>query len=144
MAFSTILIGTLIVYLVYYSANFIYDLFLSEIGTEQCVEEEEIEISDAENELSTTSFTPSSSSNDYFSPEVFKTIADEEEVLASEAEETFPTAEDEEVVPFIEQVHNFEPAMNGGIDINTLVSTVQSCENLSELDFIADSWNNQI
>lgn len=143
MAFSSILIGTFIVYFVYYSANFIYDLFLSGVGSEQCVEEEEIEISDAENKLSTTTFSPSSSSNNYYSPEVVEIVTDEEEVLASEAEETFPTAEGEEVAPFIEQVQNFEPAMNGGIDINTLVSTVQSSENLSELDFLAESWNHQ-
>lgn len=121
MAFSTILVGTLIVYLLYYAVNIIYDLFFSGTSKDALPVEEEIEISDEENTLETSDFVSTSSPS------------------AEEAggDEKFPAFEEQHT----ESEMASTPAMNGALDIDDLYKQVQESETPAELMFITQSWN---
>lgn len=126
MAFSTILIGTLCLYAVYYAANIIFDLFLSSPKAEVRFDsEEEIEISEDENALSLSSYDA-----------VYPSPSDEgEQELVSIIE----TQEESTTTSFYKEEE--QPLMNGGMDIDTIVAHVQHSSHPDELHFVATNWS---
>lgn len=130
MSFSTILLGTLVVYAIYYSANIIYDLFVAGANTDTQIEEE-ISISEEENTLSDTSFysdtasIPLSSGNE------------------KESEPIVPSPEYAEIPsPTVPQEETFsEPTMNGALEIDDLIEQVQKSETPDDLLYIANTWH---
>lgn len=119
MAFSTILIGTLVCYLLYYTANIVYDLFLSDTMKQSthAANEEEIEISDADNQLQGT----------------FYTSAIEEE--ATPKDRHILLEEEEHATP------ELTPMMNGAMSIEDLYQQVQNAQSDADLAFVSHSWN---
>lgn len=130
MAFSSILIGTLCLYAVYYAANIIYDLFfVANTSGVRFDTEEEIEISEHENALPTSS---------YAQAPLYTTTENTSSPYGEEASEFVHVEQDDEPIPT--ELTEELPLMNGGMDIEELISQVQQAENPSELQFVATSW----
>lgn len=127
MAFSTILIGLAVAYVVYYAVVIIYDLYYSDKGT-QLVEEEEIEISEEENTISQSSYTPSVSV-----PSVSNSEQKVEEEREEEKAEGEHSSQDYSDAPS-ERRAVVAPAMNGGMDIKNLVKQASETP-AAELDY---------
>lgn len=125
MAFSTILIGTLVAYAVYYLGNIIYDLFLSGASDNPRTEEyDEIEINESENILQPTS---------YISSPFISSQEVEEDSTQSEIEEAFDDNGNIEI----------KATMNGALRIDDIVGKIEQTEFTSDLDFLVQEYNNQ-
>lgn len=133
MAFSTILTGTIVVYAIYYAVVIAYDLFAVPATTSLYSQEEEIEISEEENSIATSSFPSSSSSETSFSSN-----SDE-----SEEAPFFPTegASGHHSKKGVEEVVSKNgAAMNGGVFLGDLFEQVQNAETPEELAFVNQVW----
>ena len=85
MAFTPILIGIVVVYVVYYAVVIIYDLYFNDKNQQLKVEDEEIEIAAEDNAISTSSYTPSVSAISNASTELpQEESVDEEEIVVAE------------------------------------------------------------
>lgn len=127
MAFTTILIGLAVAYVVYYAVVIIYDLYYSDKGT-QLVEEDEIEISEEDNTISQSSYTPSVSA-----PSVSNSEQKVEEERAEEKTEGENSSQDYSEAPS-ERRAVIAPAMNGGMDISSIVKQASETP-AEELDY---------
>lgn len=126
MAFSTILIGTLVVYVVYYAGNIIYDLFLSGASDNSRTEEyDEIEINESENILQPTSYISS--------PFISSQEAIEEVGTQPEEEKAFEGNGNIEI----------KAAMNGALRIDDIVSKIEQTDLTRDLDFLVQEYNNR-
>ena len=132
MAFSTILIGTFVVYFIYYAVNFAYDLFVVPSQHSLHSQDEEIEIDEKENIISTSSF-PSSSSSEFSS----STAGEEDFGYSDEDSSIYSPVETVEG----EIVSNNSTAMNGGVFIEELFETVQNAQTPEELEFVNQVWH---
>lgn len=133
MAFSTVLVGTLIIYAIYYACNVGYDLFFSGMGdTSRAKEDDEIEINEADNTLQPTSYnySPSCSSSDK---------EEEQEGDDDYAEEVDEEEESEE--PTNGGEFEIKAAMNGSLTIDALLEKVEKTEFPTDLDIMVHSWN---
>lgn len=123
MAFSTVVIVTLVIYLLYYAANIVYDLFLSNAMKPVPSDfEEEIEISETDNQLQGTFYT---------------SVIEKEE-----SNSILPGYEDSDILlereaPKLELI----ASMNGSLDIDDLYQQVQNAQSDSDLLFVSHSWN---
>ena len=115
MALSTIVIGVLFIYLIYYGVIIAHDLLSSGDGTTQPLEDE-IEIQEVDNTLPLSSFSSSS-------------VTSPEEVMSS-------SVASEETV-----VEANQPIMNGGLFIDDLCEQMQQSNAPSELSFVVNAWN---
>lgn len=129
MAFTTILSGIAISYVVYYASIIIYDLYISDKGKQQLSEDEEIEISADENALSLSSYALGMSSAT---------------VSSDASSEVFAAQEDTEISQFTD--HEYSPSsdsnndvatMNGGLSIDDLCQQVRNESLPDALQFIA-------
>lgn len=128
MAFSTIVIGTLCLYAVYYTANILYDLFLAGQSSEVRFDsEEEIEISEEENTLSFSDYTSQETEASFGS-------------TSHKVEPTVVSIQEQE-----EQVEDSSPvdtpSMNGAMDIDAIVAHIQHSESPDELQYVTADWN---
>ena len=115
MALSTIVIGVLFIYLIYYGVIIAHDLLSSSDSTTQPLEDE-IEIQEVDNTLPLSSFSSTS-------------VISSEEVMSSSV------TSDETVL------EGNQATMNGGISIDDLCAQIQQSNTPSELSFVANAWN---
>lgn len=159
MAFSNILIGTFVVYFIYYATNIIYDMFIAGMSSTPQSTEEEIIINDLDTSIPTTSFFPE--------PDTSSSLQGEEEIarinlldIESEVENLPPiitiekqeqqgglqvTASSTEVQSETEENIGISyPAMNGGIEIDDLFQQVCTSNTPDDLAYLSQNWNNHL
>lgn len=138
MAFTPILIGIVVVYVVYYAVVIIYDLYFNDKNQQLKVEDEEIEIAAEDNAISTSSYTPSVSASSKESTELpQEESVDEEEIVVTEtASSNQDYSEDTTIV----ESQQIAPAMNGGLLIEDLCQQVNEMKTPEGLAFIVTSY----
>ena len=136
MAFTPILIGIVVVYVVYYAVVIIYDLYFNDKNQQLKVEDEEIEIAAEDNAISTSSYTPSVSASSKESTELpQEESVDEEELVVTET-----TSQDYSAKPTIVDSQQIAPAMNGGLLIEDLCQQVNEMKTPEGLAFVVTSY----
>lgn len=136
MAFTPILIGIVVVYVVYYAVVIIYDLYFNDKNQQLKVEDEEIEIAAEDNAISTSSYTPSVSASSKESTELpQEESVDEEEIVVIET-----TSQDYSAKPTIVESQQIAPAMNGGLLIEDLCQQVNEMKTPEGLAFVVTSY----
>lgn len=136
MAFTPILIGIVVVYVVYYAVVIIYDLYFNDKNQQLKVEDEEIEIAAEDNAISTSSYTPSVSASSKESTELpQEESVDEEEIVVTET-----TSQDYSAKPTIVESQQIAPAMNGGLLIEDLCQQVNEMKTPEGLAFVVTSY----
>ena len=136
MAFTPILIGIVVVYVVYYAVVIIYDLYFNDKNQQLKVEDEEIEIAAEDNAISTSSYTPSVSASSKESTELpQEESVDEEEIVVTES-----TSQDYSAKPTIVESQQIAPAMNGGLLIEDLCQQVNEMKTPEGLEFVVTSY----
>lgn len=136
MAFTPILIGIVVVYVVYYAVVIIYDLYFNDKNQQLKVEDEEIEIAAEDNAISTSSYTPSVSASSKESTELpQEESVDEEEIVVTET-----TSQDYSAKPTIVDSQQIAPAMNGGLLIEDLCQQVNEMKTPEGLAFVVTSY----
>lgn len=136
MAFTPILIGIVVVYVVYYAVVIIYDLYFNDKNQQLKVEDEEIEIAAEDNAISTSSYTPSVSASSKESTELLQEESvDEEEIVVTET-----TSQDYSAKPTIVESQQIAPAMNGGLLIEDLCQQVNEMKTPEGLAFVVTSY----
>ncbi len=136
MAFTPILIGIVVVYVVYYAVVIIYDLYFNDKNQQLKVEDEEIEIAAEDNAISTSSYTPSVSASSKESTELpQEESVDEEEIVVTES-----TSQDYSAKPTIVESQQVAPAMNGGLLIEDLCQQVNEMKTPEGLEFVVTSY----
>lgn len=136
MAFTPILIGIVVVYVVYYAVVIIYDLYFNDKKQQLKVEDEEIEIAAEDNAISTSSYTPSVSASSKESTELLQEESvDEEEIVITET-----TSQDYSAKPTIVESQQIAPAMNGGLLIEDLCQQVNEMKTPEGLAFVVTSY----
>jgi len=138
MAFTPILIGIVVVYVVYYAVVIIYDLYFNDKNQQLKVEDEEIEIAAEDNAISTSSYTPSVSASSKESTELpQEESVDEEEIVVTEtASSNQDYSEDTTIV----ESQQIAPAMNGGLLIEDLCQQVNEMKTPEGLAFVVTSY----
>lgn len=138
MAFTPILIGIVVVYVVYYAVVIIYDLFFNDKNQQLKVEDEEIEIAAEDNAISTSSYTPSVSASSNESTELppEESVDEEEIVVAETASFNQDYSEDTTIV----ESQQVAPAMNGGLLIEDLCQQVNEMKTPEGLEFVVTSY----
>ena len=138
MAFTPILIGIVVVYVVYYAVVIIYDLYFNDKNQQLKVEDEEIEIAAEDNAISTSSYTPSVSANSNASTELpqEESVDEEEIVVAETASFNQDYSEDTTIV----ESQQVAPAMNGGLLIEDLCQQVNEMKTPEGLAFVVTSY----
>ena len=138
MAFTPILIGIVVVYVVYYAVVIIYDLYFNYKNQQLKVEDEEIEIAAEDNAISTSSYTPSVSANSNASTELpQEESVDEEEIVVAETTSFNQDYSDDTTIVESQQV---APAMNGGLLIEDLCQQVNEMKIPEGLEFVVTSY----
>lgn len=136
MAFTPILIGIVVVYVVYYAVVIIYDLYFNDKNQQLKVEDEEIEIAAEDNAISTSSYPPSVSASSNESTELpQEESVDEEEIVVTET-----TSQDYSAKPTIVESQQIAPAMNGGLLIEDLCQQVNEMKTPEGLAFVVTSY----
>lgn len=136
MAFTPILIGIVVVYVVYYAVVIIYDLYFNDKNQQLKVEDEEIEIAAEDNAISTSSYIPSVSASSKESTELLQEESvDEEEIVVTET-----TSQDYSAKPTIVESQQIAPAMNGGLLIEDLCQQVNEMKTPEGLEFVVTSY----
>ena len=136
MAFTPILIGIVVVYVVYYAVVIIYDLYFNDKNQQLKIEDEEIEIAAEDNAISTSSYTPSVSASSKESTELpQEESVDEEEIVVTET-----TSQDYSAKPTIVESQQIAPAMNGGLLIEDLCQQVNEMKTPEGLAFVVTSY----
>ena len=136
MAFTPILIGIVVVYVVYYAVVIIYDLYFNDKNQQLKVEDEEIEIAAEDNAISRSSYTPSVSASSKESTELLQEESvDEEEIVVTET-----TSQDYSAKPTIVESQQIAPAMNGGLLIEDLCQQVNEMKTPEGLAFVVTSY----
>lgn len=136
MAFTPILIGIVVVYVVYYAVVIIYDMYFNDKNQQLKVEDEEIEIAAEDNAISTSSYTPSVSASSKESTE----LPQEESVDEEERVVTETTSQDYSAKPTIVESQQVAPAMNGGLLIEDLCQQVNEMKTPEGLAFVVTSY----
>ena len=138
MAFTPILIGIVVVYVVYYAVVIIYDLYFNDKNQQLKVEDEEIEIAAEDNAISTSSYTPSVSASSNESTELpqEESVDKEEIVVAETASFNQDYSEDTTIV----ESQQVAPAMNGGLLIEDLCQQVNEMKTPEGLEFVVTSY----
>lgn len=138
MAFTPILIGIVVVYVVYYAVVIIYDLYFNDKNQQLKVEDEEIEIAAEDNAISTSSYTPSVSANSNASTELpQEESVDEEELVVAETTSFNQDYSEDTTIVESQQV---APAMNGGLLIEDLCQQVNEMKTPEGLAFVVTSY----
>ena len=138
MAFTPILIGIVVVYVVYYAVVIIYDLFFNDKNQQLKVEDEEIEIAAEDNAISTSSYTPSVSASSNESTELPpEESVDEEEIVVAETASFNQDYSEDTMIVESQQV---APAMNGGLLIEDLCQQVNEMKTPEGLEFVVTSY----
>lgn len=138
MAFTPILIGIVVVYVVYYAVVIIYDLYFNDKNQQLKVEDEEIEIAAEDNAISTSSYTPSVSANSNASTELpQEESVDEEEIVVAETTSFNQYYSEDTTIVESQQV---APAMNGGLLIEDLCQQVNEMKTPEGLAFVVTSY----
>ena len=138
MAFTPILIGIVVVYVVYYAVVIIYDLYFNDKNQQLKVEDEEIEIAAEDNAISTSSYTPSVSASSNESIELpQEESVDEEETVVAETTSFNQDYSDDTTIVESQQV---APAMNGGLLIEDLCQQVNEMKTPEGLEFVVTSY----
>ncbi len=138
MAFTPILIGIVVVYVVYYAVVIIYDLYFNDKNQQLKVEDEEIEIAAEDNAISTSSYTPSVSASSKESTELpQEESVDEEEIVVTE---TTSFNQDYSEDTTIVESQQIAPAMNGGLLIEDLCQQVNEMKTPEGLAFVVTSY----
>lgn len=138
MAFTPILIGIVVVYVVYYAVVIIYDLYFNYKNQQLKVEDEEIEIAAEDNAISTSSYTPSVSASSKESTELpQEESVDEEEIVVTE---TASSNQDYSENTTIVESQQVAPAMNGGLLIEDLCQQVNEMKIPEGLEFVVTSY----
>ena len=138
MAFTPILIGIAVVYVVYYAVVIIYDLYFNDKNQQLKVEDEEIEIAAEDNAISTSSYTPSVSASSNASTELpQEESVDEEEIVVAETTSFNQDYSDDTTIVESQQV---APAMNGGLLIEDLCQQVNEMKTPEGLEFVVTSY----
>lgn len=138
MAFTPILIGIVVVYVVYYAVVIIYDLYFNYKNQQLKVEDEEIEIAAEDNAISTSSYTPSVSASSKESTELpQEESVDEEEIVVAETTSFNQDYSDDTTIVESQQV---APAMNGGLLIEDLCQQVNEMKIPEGLEFVVTSY----
>ena len=138
MAFTPILIGIVVVYVVYYAVVIIYDLFFNDKNQQLKVEDEEIEIAAEDNAISTSSYTPSVSASSNESTELPpEESVDEEEIVVAETTSFNQDYSEDTTIVESQQV---APAMNGGLLIEDLCQQVNEMKTPEGLEFVVTSY----
>ena len=138
MAFTPILIGIVVVYVVYYAVVIIYDLYFNDKNQQLKVEDEEIEIAAEDNAISTSSYTPSVSANSNASTELpQEESVDEEEIVVAETTSFNQDYSEDTTIVESQQV---APAMNGGLLIEDLCQQVNEMKTPEGLAFVVTSY----
>lgn len=138
MAFTPILIGIVVVYVVYYAVVIIYDLYFNYKNQQLKVEDEEIEIAAEDNAISTSSYTPSVSASSKESTELpQEESVDEEEIVVTE---TASSNQDYSENTTIVESQQVAPAMNGGLLIEDLCQQVIEMKIPEGLEFVVTSY----
>ena len=138
MAFTPILIGIVVVYVVYYAVVIIYDLYFNDKNQQLKVEDEEIEVAAEDNAISTSSYTPSVSASSKESTELpQEESVDEEEIVVTEtASSNQDYSEDTRIV----ESQQGAPAMNGGLLIEDCCQQVNEMKTPEGLEFVVTSY----
>ena len=138
MAFTPILIGIVVVYVVYYAVVIIYDLYFNDKKQQLKVEDEEIEIAAEDNAISTSSYTPSVSASSKESTELpQEESVDEEEIVVTEIASSNQDYSEDTTIVESQQV---APAMNGGLLIEDLCQQVNEMKTPEGLEFVVTSY----
>lgn len=138
MAFTSILIGIVVVYVVYYAVVIIYDLYFNDKNQQLKVEDEEIEIAAEDNAISTSSYTPSVSASSNASTELpQEESVDEEEIVVAETTSFNQDYSEDTTIVESQQV---APAMNGGLLIEDLCQQVNEMKTPEGLEFVVTSY----
>lgn len=138
MAFTPILIGIVVVYVVYYAVVIIYDLYFNDKNQQLKVEDEEIEIAAEDNAISTSSYTPSVYASSKESTELpQEESVDEEEIVVTETASSNQDYSEDTTIVESQQV---APAMNGGLLIEDLCQQVNEMKTPEGLEFIVTSY----
>ncbi|MBF0945902.1 MAG: hypothetical protein HXK16_08695 [Alloprevotella sp.] len=138
MAFTPILIGIAVVYVVYYAVVIIYDLYFNDKNQQLKVEDEEIEIAAEDNAISTSSYTPSVSASSNASTELpQEESVDEEEIVVAETTSFNQDYSEDTTIVESQQV---APAMNGGLLIEDLCQQVNEMKTPEGLEFVVTSY----
>ena len=138
MAFTPILIGIVVVYVVYYAVVIIYDLYFNDKNQQLKVEDEEIEIAAEDNAISTSSYTPSVSASSKESTELpQEESVDEEEIVVTETASSNQDYSEDTTIVESQQV---APAMNGGLLIEDLCQQVNEMKTPEGLAFVVTSY----
>ena len=138
MAFTPILIGIVVVYVVYYAVVIIYDLYFNDKNQQLKVEDEEIEIAAEDNAISTSSYTPSVSASSKESTELpQEESVDEEEIVVAETTSFNQDYSEDTTIVESQQV---APAMNGGLLIEDLRQQVNEMKTPEGLEFVVTSY----
>ena len=138
MAFTPILIGIAVVYVVYYAVVIIYDLYFNDKNQQLKVEDEEIEIAAEDNAISTSSYTPSVSASSNAATELpQEESVDEEEIVVAETTSFNQDYSEDTTIVESQQV---APAMNGGLLIEDLCQQVNEMKTPEGLEFVVTSY----
>ena len=138
MAFTPILIGIVVVYVVYYAVVIIYDLYFNDKNQQLKVEDEEIEIAAEDNAISTSSYTPSVSAISNASTELpQEESVDEEEIVVAETTSFNQDYSEDTTIVESQQV---APAMNGGLLIEDLCQQSNEMKAPEGLEFVVSSY----
>jgi len=138
MAFTPILIGIAVVYVVYYAVVIIYDLYFNDKNQQLKVEDEETEIAAEDNAISTSSYTPSVSASSNASTELpQEESVDEEEIVVAETTSFNQDYSEDTTIVESQQV---APAMNGGLLIEDLCQQVNEMKTPEGLEFVVTSY----
>lgn len=138
MAFTPILIGIVVVYVVYYAVVIIYDLYFNDKNQQLKVEDEEIEIAAEDNAISTSSYIPSVSASSNESTELpQEESVDEEEIVVTETASSNQDYSEDTTIVESQQV---APAMNGGLLIEDLCQQVNEMKIPEGLEFVVTSY----
>ncbi len=138
MAFTPILIGIVVVYVVYYAVVIIYDLYFNDKNQQLKVEDEEIEIAAEDNAISTSSYIPSVSASSNESTELpQEESVDEEEIVVTETASSNQDYSEDTTIVESQQV---APAMNGGLLIEDLCQQVNEMKTPEGLAFVVTSY----
>lgn len=133
MAFTPILIGIVVVYVVYYAVVIIYDLYISDKNQQLKVEDEEIEIAAEDNAISTSSYTPSVSASSNETSELSqKESEDEEEKVVTET----ASPNQDYSAPTTVESEQVAPAMNGGLLIEDVCKQVEEMKTSEDVAFV--------
>ena len=138
MAFTPILIGIAVVYVVYYAVVIIYDLYFNDKNQQLKVEDEEIEIAAEDIAFSSSSYTPSVSASSNASTELpQEESVDEEEIVVAETTSFNQDYSEDTTIVESQQV---APAMNGGLLIEDLCQQVNEMKTPEGLEFVVTSY----